>query len=85
MKDKAILVIDMPDGCNKCEFGLHQDININYCKVLERYNYNDNIKLIRCPLKPMPEKSFTGNSDYFQWGDWEDGYNACIDEILGDN
>lgn len=37
-----------------------------------------------CPLKEVPDKSFTSKSDYYQWGDFEDGWNACIDEILGE-
>lgn len=35
-----------------------------------------------CPLQQMPEKSHTGKSEYYQWGDWEDGWNACIDGLL---
>lgn len=35
-----------------------------------------------CPLQQMPEKSRTGKSGYYQWGDWEDGWNACIDGLL---
>lgn len=84
MKDKAILVIDMPEGCNKCEFGLHQETNINYCKVLERYNYNDNTKLIRCPLQPMPEKRENHRDmSTYEFGE-VDGWNAYIDRILGE-
>lgn len=35
-----------------------------------------------CPLQVIPEYSRTGKSDYYQWGDWEDGWNACIDSLL---
>lgn len=79
MKDKAILVIDMPEGCNKCEFGLHQDVNINYCKVSEKHKYKDDIKPDWCPLQPMPEKYDIPDSDF----EYELGFNKCIDWILG--
>jgi hypothetical protein len=34
-----------------------------------------------CPLKPMPKHiiDFGGDDDY------ADGYNTCIDEIIGDS
>ena len=36
-----------------------------------------------CPLKPMPSKK---DDDFYDWGKANQikGYNACIDEILGD-
>ena len=34
-----------------------------------------------CPLKPMPEKK---QNTLYSIGAWNSGYNACIDEILGD-
>ena len=40
-----------------------------------------------CPLKPMPEKKeIYGNNSYdlSYENAYTDGYNACIDEILGD-
>ena len=84
---KAILVMDMPDSCDKCPLfcnyysdmccgGLHN-------RTID-YPYPENFRQEWCPLKEMPEKSYTGNSDYYQWGDWEDGWNACIDDILGE-
>lgn len=81
---KAILVIDMPEHCGYCDFCYYSDGRIPSCQLKLRAIDDYKIKPDWCPLKPMPEKSLTGNSDYLQWGDWEDGYNACIDEILGE-
>ena len=83
--DKAILVIDMPDGCAKCPFVLHEDEGWLYCGIHNSDTAYAFQRADYCPLKPLPKKSLTGKSDYFQWGDWEDGWNACIDELVLDN
>lgn len=33
----------------------------------------------KCPLKAMPEKLKGDNSIKYQWGDYEDGWNHCLD------
>lgn len=84
--DKAILVINMPKSCDECPlFGSHySDL---CCKALNNrginYPYPADFRQDWCPLKPMPKKMKGHDSIYYQWGDYEDGYNACIDEILG--
>ena len=35
-----------------------------------------------CPLKPMPQRA--SHPDWCDGGRYDKGYNACIDEILGD-
>ena len=89
---KAILVMDMPDSCLDCRFCREIDEGIEAC--CEIMDEPDNSSLCRmiedycqcrpnwCPLKEMPKKSYTGKSDYCQRGDWEDGWNACIDEAI---
>lgn len=83
---KAVLVIDMPKSCAKCPmFGEYYRDMI--CKVNGNginYPYPEDFRQEWCPLRPMPEHSRTGKSDYYQWGDWEDGWNACIDGLLPD-
>ncbi len=81
---------ELPPCCELCPYskpyGLVGD---RFCKITKAY-FTGNVKPPykerpdECPLRPIPEKSLTGNSDYYQWGDWEDGYNACIDEIIGE-
>ena len=83
-KNKAVLVIDMPNCCDEC-FALDDNGDYPLCLITQEqrgYTFNTRErKMDRCPLEPMPKRSFTGKSDYYQWGDWEDGWNACIDEL----
>ena len=77
---KAILVIDVPN-----------DMNVEETKALNVTLFNGlfvkELK-IDCPLKPMPQKrelEESGNSlidDCKEY--YTDGWNDCIDEILGD-
>ena len=83
---KAVLVIDMPSCCDEC-FALDDRGDYPVCLITqEQLGYTFRIReqrMNKCPLQPMPEKSLTGKSDYYQWGDWEDGWNACIDSLNG--
>lgn len=84
---KAVLVIDMPSCCDEC-FALDDNGDYPMCIITKEqkgYTFRTREqKMDRCPLQKMPEKSHTGKSDYYQWGDWEDGWNACIDGLLPD-
>lgn len=85
---KAILVIDMPDSCSKCPLfsGSYADM---CCSGLRNrtidYPYPESFRQEWCPLKPVPEKydmnTVVYDRDYD--GEYEYGYNACIDEIFG--
>ena len=89
--NKAILVIDMPSCCNECSL-MWEDEYSYYCPVRLHENitdlYRDYIitsdKPEWCPLRPIPTKynmkDVVFDRDYD--GDYEYGYNACIDEIL---
>lgn len=90
---KAILVMDMPSNCLDCRFCREIDEGIEACcEIMDEPDDNELCRMINddycqcrpswCPLQQMPEKSHTGKSDYYQWEDWEDGWNACIDELL---
>lgn len=80
---KAILVIDMPSSCSMCKAD-------KICKVwneeqIKFKGYND--RLDACPLKPMPEKLEDGYGEKYRravYWHYEDGWNECIDEILGE-
>ena len=76
---KAILVLDdMPENCFKCK--LQDWAN---CRIVKGCNTGDT-RPDWCPLKPMIEKKDRNKvvGDYLRGRC--DGYNACIDEILGD-
>lgn len=82
---KAILIIDnMPDKCRDCS--LHEmsgSFDKHLCVPMQKtHDKFANKRPEWCPLTPMPKYSHTGKSDYYQWGDWEDGWNACIDSLL---
>ena len=87
---KAILVLnEMPKNCLKCPLGKNMSIAIETCikcpfgkcvideEVMTRPDW--------CPLKLMPSKKPTiGKESENDIICMNAGYNACIDEILGD-
>ena len=94
---KAILVMDMPSSCSKCEFCLEITENHHCCQRVSEDN--DRCKRIDyevefyqyekpdwCPLCEVPQKKMIEivEEDYdggYSHG-FTHGYNACIDEIL---
>lgn len=85
--NKAILVIDMPESCDKCPLfhGFYTDMTCGANNYGIDYPYPKDFRQGWCPLKPLPEKydmeCAVYDRDYS--GDYEYGYNACINEILG--
>lgn len=91
---KVILVMDDPKRCHNCPLARE-----SYIRDKDRYGYvcgighdgehgdwvwesvdmDSNTKSYHCPLKPVPNSiiRFSDGDDY------ADGYNDCIDEILG--
>lgn len=79
--DKAILVIDMPKGCYECPLAVETFHNYDACCITgSRIISYD--KFDSCPLKSIPEKLNGNDSVYYQWGDYEDGWNHCIDSLM---
>lgn len=79
---KAVLVINMPKCCNEC-FAFNDDYDYPFCIITQEqrgygFNAREN-KMNKCPLKEMPEKLEGNNSIKYQWGDYEDGWNHCLD------
>ena len=87
---KAILVLEMPSKCRDCQFYYQtHDENDDYvskCEVLNDMTIDGFIdKYSGCPLKPIPSKKSTiGKESDNDILCMNAGYNACIDEILGD-
>lgn len=89
---KAILVMDMPECCRKCDLRV---IGVyNFCtgtggrKIDQMTIINEDIKPDWCPLRPMPEKKEVCGKYPQPDGitpSYKIGYNACIDEIGGNN
>lgn len=76
--NKAILVIDMPDSCDKCPLfhGFYTDMTCGANHYGINYPYPKDFRQDWCPLKPLPDKV-----EVFM-DDWADGYNACLEDIL---
>ena len=81
---KAILVIDMPESCDKCPLfhGFYTDMTCGANNYGINYPYPNDSRQDWCPLKQLPEKLEGNDSIYYQWGDYEDGWNHCIDCLI---
>ena len=76
---KAILVINMPNDIDISKVRIGGDGNIYYMRDGERASIVGNIRNI----KPLPQKmprNELGNMSLYK-----SGWNACLDEIIGDN
>lgn len=78
---KAILVIDMPKSCEYCVLYSEFIGDKPRCSATYLPTRNNKAKS-HCPLKPMPEK-VEGSMWNTDIGEFYEGYNRCIDEILG--
>lgn len=80
--DTAILVIDMPDCCYEC-FAFDDSGDHPMCLVTEEYRgYKFRAreqKMDKCPLREIPNRMICLDDR----DDYADGYNDCLDEILG--
>ena len=83
---KAVLVIDMPEGCNDCILN-----NCHFCDVtnenIESYMYDimEVDKPDWCPLKELPHKRY--HSAYGVPIEMSEDkiWNKCIDKIIGED
>ena len=83
---KHLLVVDVEltkenkhickDDNNRCPLWNEE---VNLCM----YNFNNNTK--GCPLKPLPGKIDQGYPCEKYDEGYSDGWDACLDEILGGN
>jgi hypothetical protein len=81
--DKAILVIDMPDSCDKCSLfhGFYSDMTCGANNYSINYPYPKDFRQDWCPLQRAPEEQEIWFDD--ERSDWERGYNNCLREIVG--
>ena len=87
MSNKALLVMDMPNECEKCPLCDLTDYTCGVFEILgKNYTYEVPESGVAdwCPLKPVPEKrNYTSLPDGFPVKEWGNGWNTCIDEITG--
>ena len=76
---KAILVIDMPESCKRCDFWYEWAEEFECTRCGKRFPKSKfEIKQDWCPLRPLPTKYDVDIDEPYALG-----YNACIDEIAG--
>ena len=97
---KSVLVLDTPTNCYDCPFGTGYCSDLEYeglCELAdcldydvilmteEHYDCESKSRPDWCPLKLLPEKDTKNHfPDEFEDG-YAIGWNACIDEITGDD
>lgn len=88
MSDKALFVMDMPENCEECPFCDFVDYTCGVFGIIGKnftYEIPEDGVADWCPLKPMPRKK---ECDLLSAGSkiriWREGWNACIDKILGE-
>lgn len=80
---KAILVIDMPESCDKCPLMFRHEEE-RCCMPEGRNSFCK--KPSWCPLKPVPDEQCEGGTwtmSGYMADEFSIGWNACIEEILG--
>ena len=89
---KAVLVMDMPEGCHNCPLILKipQKNGLALClgrqegSERQDYEHESTWEANFCPLRKLPEKEH-GDNEYDEYLDGYDaGWNACLDAIIGD-
>lgn len=84
--NKAILIIDMPSCCGECP--IHASYTDSAFSIREYWcaavgeDVNPKTKPDWCPLKELPERMEGYDSIKWQWGEYEDGWNHCIDCLV---
>ena len=82
---KAILVIDMPSVCEDCFYHITDVRGYHYCGLTQCFMSKDidveTEKEPWCPLRPLPDRK---NVDFHPNIPYALGWNACIDEIIGE-
>lgn len=90
---KAILVLDMPESCKDCSL-MFKDEYSDWCPCKVKENTKDIYDYIAnktkpdwCPLREIPKKKEKRPADMDNGcpiGKIKDGWNACIDEMIGE-
>lgn len=82
---KGIIMVDMPeDDCRECIFCWEVKNTGNLeCAARILQDVTDG-RPGWCPVKPVPDKITRMAMSTYSYG-YQDGYNKCIDNILGGN
>lgn len=77
---KGIIIVDIPDDCRLCPT---YDSEVNYCSCVDK-KILEVKKPDWCPIKPMPKKKSMDLGQTVVNAARNEGWNECIDEILGE-
>lgn len=83
---KAILIMDMPESCDKCPLfhGYYSDMTCGALHKTIDYPYPKDFKQNWCPLRYAPSKQYHSIYGCGKVETSEDRiWNICIDTILG--
>lgn len=90
---KGIVVVDIPKQCCECPFfDVLEESNIMYCSVSElghcehllKFIENEYLKPDWCPIKPIPNRKSEDFGQTIIAAARGEGWNECLDEILGE-
>lgn len=90
---KAVLIMDMPENCSKCKF-IYEFYGVKKCKLLNALRNGGKAIIAKdkysecrhesCPLAELPmHKNYEELKDTNPLKAWGNGWNACIDKIVG--
>ena len=97
---KSVLVIDTPENCYDCPFGIGYCSDLEYEGLCELADYLDCNEIMIteehydcesksrpdwCPLKPLPEKDDFDDPYEEYYTGYRDGWNKCLEEIVGES
>ena len=75
---KKMLIVEEPDSCETCPLRSYSNLMLMCTPMREAASD------VECPLKPLPEKNTWGITKNGHVTEYAEGWNACIDEILGE-
>ena len=92
--EKVIAIMNKPIDCQCCPFSICKYslplttnkvgyvCSLDEDRIVEEFDYLEEIHLKNCPLKPIPKEDNSWCDDEYYDG-WTTGYNACLKKILG--
>jgi hypothetical protein len=81
---KGVIVVDAPDLCTECDLMCYDQYKDKFCFMVGFDEPIEDDKPDWCPIKPAPEKIQHPSRQSLSQECFADGWNACVDKILGE-
>lgn len=81
---KGIIIVDVPESCEMCEFMAYNQYGDRFCAVSGYDDIIEDDKPYWCPIQLMPAKINHKARQSLQQEQVVKGWNDCIDKILGE-